>query len=108
MLQEPPYDRSLPQRPHTQSKNWKVAPDRVLAVAENAQFWPEVLAAKASLDRGDIGELLTVRVKAWESATGEWAIDYAEGVRACLYPELSAATARRLNLMHTRLAGVAV
>lgn len=58
----------------------QVSPKCVLAIAENAQYWPEVLATKASLDRGDIGELLTVRVKAWESATGEWAVDYAEGV----------------------------
>ena len=57
----------------------EVAPECVLAVAENAQFWPEVLAAKAAIDRGEIGQVLSARAKAWESATGEWAGDYAEG-----------------------------
>ena len=40
----------------------------------------QVLAAKASIENGDIGELLTARAKAWESAAGEWAVDYVEGV----------------------------
>jgi len=68
------------------------APTRVLAVAENAQFWPEVLAARASLQRGDIGELLSVHAKFWESATGEWAGDYAEGGWRCDRGKLPAAS----------------
>lgn len=69
-----------------------VAPTCVLAVAENSQFWPEVLAAKASIDNGDIGELLTVRAKAWESAVGEWAGDYAEGGWRCDASKLPSAS----------------
>ena len=56
------------------------SPQTVLAVAENAQFWPEIIAAKAAIDRGDIGVVLTARAKAWESALGEWSVDYAVGV----------------------------
>ena len=68
------------------------APSRVFAVAENAQFWPEVLAALASLRRGDIGELLSVHGKFWESATGEWAGDYVEGSWRCDPGKLPAAS----------------
>ena len=45
-----------------------------------------MLAAKACLDSGEIGDVLTVRAKAWESATGEWAVDYAEGYFIHLAP----------------------
>ena len=68
------------------------AKSRVVAVAENAQFWPEVLAAHACLQRGDIGELLSVHAKFWESATGEWAGDYAEGSWRCDPTKLPAAS----------------
>jgi predicted dehydrogenase len=37
--------------------------DRVLMIAENAQFWPEVVLAKRLLDDGRIGEVVTGR--AW-------------------------------------------
>jgi predicted dehydrogenase len=101
------------------------APHCVLAVAENAQFWPEVhhhpallpppprlattcrfdrsfvccasthhqiVAAQESLARGDIGTLLSARAKAWESATGEWAGDYAEGTWRCDESKLPSAS----------------
>ncbi len=38
-------------------------PDRVFMLAENAQYWPEVLLAKQLLDDGAIGDLVTAR--AW-------------------------------------------
>jgi predicted dehydrogenase len=38
----------------------------VFMVAENAQYWPEVLAAKGLLDRGVIGEIVTAR--SWHCA----------------------------------------
>jgi len=37
--------------------------DGVLMVAENAQYWPEVVLAKQLLDQGTIGEVITAR--AW-------------------------------------------
>ena len=68
------------------------AADCVLAIAENAQYWPEVLAALDSLKRGEIGEILSVHAKFWESATGEWAGDYAEGSWRCDPTKLPAAS----------------
>ena len=68
------------------------APECVLAVAENAQFWPEILAAKRCVESGEIGELLSVRAKAWESAAGEWAVDYAPGSWRCDDAKLPAAS----------------
>ena len=35
--------------------------DRVFMVAENAQYWPEVVAAKEAIDAGAIGRVLTAR-----------------------------------------------
>ena len=70
----------------------ELAPQCVLAVAENAQFWPEVLAARECVRRGGIGELLTVRAKFWESAHGEWAGDYAPGTWRCDAAKLPAAS----------------
>ena len=39
---------------------WKRT-DRVFMVAENAQYWPDVLTAKASIADGEIGEVVTGR-----------------------------------------------
>lgn len=36
-------------------------PDRVFMLAENAQYWPEVLLAKEHIDAGAIGEIVTAR-----------------------------------------------
>merc|ERR1712137_912061 len=69
-----------------------VAPTRVFAVAENAQFWPEILAAKTCIDDGKIGEVLTARTKFWESAMGEWACDYLPGTWRCDASKLPAAS----------------
>ena len=35
--------------------------DTVFMVAENAQYWPEVLLAQEILDSGEIGEITTAR-----------------------------------------------
>ena len=48
-------------------------------VAEQAQYWPEILAAQQVIADGGIGEVLTARAKFWESAAGEWGGDYVEG-----------------------------
>ena len=45
----------------------------VLMVAENAQYWPEVVAAQRMVEQGAIGHVLSARAKFWESAMGEWA-----------------------------------
>jgi predicted dehydrogenase len=45
-------------------------PDKVFMVAENAQYWPEIVHAQALIQDGAIGEVLTARAKAWESAMG--------------------------------------
>lgn len=39
--------------------------DRVFMVAENAQYWPEVIAAKRLIDEGRIGEVVTARACAF-------------------------------------------
>ena len=47
-------------------------------VAENAQYWREVVEAKRLIDSGALGEVLAVRAKFWESADPalcEWAAD---------------------------------
>ncbi len=41
------------------------AAGRVLMVAENAQYWPEVVAAKRLIDEGAIGEVLTARASSF-------------------------------------------
>lgn len=38
---------------------------RVLMVAENAQYWPEVVAAKRLIDEGAIGEVVTARASSF-------------------------------------------
>ncbi|CAJ1326980.1 unnamed protein product [Effrenium voratum] len=56
----------------------KYAPERVLMVAENAQYWREILEARRLLRSGAIGQVLSVRAKFWESghpALNEWAAD---------------------------------
>ncbi|CAK9041204.1 unnamed protein product [Durusdinium trenchii] len=53
-------------------------PEKVLAVAENAQYWREVVEAQRLIQSGAIGDVLTVRAKFWESAhpaLNEWAAD---------------------------------
>lgn len=42
--------------------------DKILMVAENAQYWREVVEAKRLIDSGALGEVLAVRAKFWESA----------------------------------------
>ena len=52
--------------------------DKILMVAENAQYWREVVEAKRLIDSGALGEVLAVRAKFWESADPalcEWAAD---------------------------------
>eukprot|EP00039_Didymoeca_costata_P020849 m.342624 g.342624 ORF g.342624 m.342624 type:complete len:367 (-) comp21659_c0_seq1:74-1174(-) len=66
--------------------------ERVFAVAENAQFWPEIIAAQKAITRGDIGEIVTAYAKFWESATGEWAVDYLPGSWRCDKSKLPAAS----------------
>lgn len=68
------------------------APDRVLMIAENSQYWHEVVRAKQIIDQGAIGEILTVRAKFWESghpALNEWAAagSYDAGEYICRGPE---------------------
>eukprot|EP00434_Breviolum_minutum_P022139 symbB.v1.2.019545.t1/scaffold1575.1/size110922/6 len=53
-------------------------PDKVLMVAENAQYWHEVMKAQQLIRSGVLGDLLSVRAKFWESAhpaLNEWAAD---------------------------------
>lgn len=64
----------------------------VFAVAENAQFWPEVVEAKNLMQGGVIGEVLCARAKFWESAMGEWAVDYLPGSWRCDATKLPAAS----------------
>ena len=52
----------------------------LLMVAENAQHWPEVVAAAAAVRAGRLGKrLLFAHANCWESALGEWADDYKAG-----------------------------
>ena len=51
----------------------------VLMVAENAQFWPEVVETLRVINAGRVGEVLSVHAKCWESAAGAWADDYKAG-----------------------------
>lgn len=51
-----------------------------------------VLAAKACIEAGIIGEVLTARAKYWESAGGEWACDYLPGTWRCDADKLPAAS----------------
>ncbi len=41
------------------------ASNRVLMVAENAQYWPEVVIAKRLIDEGAIGEVITARASSF-------------------------------------------
>lgn len=53
-------------------------PEKVLMVAENAQYWREVLLVQRLIHQGQLGDLLSVRAKCWESAhpaLNEWAAD---------------------------------
>jgi predicted dehydrogenase len=50
---------------------------RVFMVAENAQYWPEVLTVRAVLDAGDIGAVVTASATAYFPALG----DFYEGER---------------------------
>ena len=55
----------------------------VFAVAENAQFIPDVLKAKALIDAGAIGEVYFARANLWESTVeSEFAGGFAEGWRS--------------------------
>ena len=47
-------------------------PDKIFMVAENAQYWPEIVETARLLEEGAIGEVLSARAKFWESAMGEW------------------------------------
>ena len=42
---------------------------QVLMVAENSQYWPEVVEALGLIESGAIGEVCTARAKYWESAS---------------------------------------
>jgi len=70
----------------------KYAPRSVLMVAENSQYWHEVVVAKRMIDAGAIGDIVAVRTKFWESghpALNEWAADgcYADDSAQCMGPE---------------------
>lgn len=43
-------------------------PELKLLVAENSQYWREVVEAQRLIKAGVIGEVLTARAKFWESA----------------------------------------
>lgn len=58
-------------------------PRVVFAVAENAQYWPEIVEVGRLLEEGAIGNVLTAYAKFWESAMGEWAVDYLPGSWRC-------------------------
>ena len=55
----------------------------VFAVAENAQYWPEIVEVGRLLEEGAVGTVLTAYAKFWESAMGEWAVDYLPGSWRC-------------------------
>lgn len=67
-------------------------PDKVFMVAENAQYWPEITATAKLLAEGAIGDVLSARAKYWESAMGEWAVDYLPGSWRCDESKLPAAS----------------
>ena len=69
----------------------ELCPEKVFMVAENAQYWPEIVEAQKLVEAGAIGEVLTARAKAWESAMGEWATDYLPGSWRCDPAKLPAA-----------------
>ena len=92
VLLEKPVAVSVEAARRLQSLHRDACPDKVFAVAENAQYWPEVQAAKASIERGDIGDVLTARAKYYESAAGEWAADYAPGTWRCDETKLPSAS----------------
>jgi predicted dehydrogenase len=60
----------------------------VLMVAENSQYWHEVVEAKRLIAAGTIGTVIAARAKYWESghpALNEWAADgsYDKGAYVC-------------------------
>lgn len=67
-------------------------PEKVFMVAENAQYWPEIVETAKLLADGAIGEILGARAKFWESAMGEWAVDYLPGSWRCDESKLPAAS----------------
>lgn len=69
----------------------RCCPEKVFMVAENSQYWPEVVEARALIGAGAIGEILSARARFWESAMGEWAGDYAPGSWRCDASKLPAA-----------------
>jgi predicted dehydrogenase len=92
ILLEKPVTVSVEAAERLAASHRELAPERVFAVAENAQFWPEILQAREAIVRGAIGHVLTARAKAWESAAGEWAVDYAPGTWRCDESKLPAAS----------------
>ena len=92
VLLEKPVTVTIAAARRLQALHQDTCPDKVFAVAENAQFWPEIQAAKASIDRGDIGVVIAARAKYYESAAGEWAVDYQPGTWRCDETKLPSAS----------------
>jgi UDP-N-acetyl-2-amino-2-deoxyglucuronate dehydrogenase len=54
----------------------------VFMVAENAQYWKEILVVQRCIQERRFGDVVTVRAKCWESTAdeNEWQGDYAPGL----------------------------
>ena len=70
----------------------ELCPEKVFMVAENAAYWPEIVQTQQLLQAGAIGDVLSARAKYWESAMGEWAVDYLPGSWRCDESKLPAAS----------------
>lgn len=53
--------------------------NRLLLVAENAQYWKEILTVRDILQSGRLGKVISARAKCWESTMGTWSTDYVAG-----------------------------
>jgi len=52
-------------------------------IAENTQYWPEILQAKKLINENKIGDVLNIYARNWESAMGPWSDDYKPGAWRC-------------------------
>ena len=68
------------------------------------QYWPEITETAKLLQAGAIGDILTARAKFWESAMGEWAVDYLPGSWRCDETKLPVSIQHQVVHVHVHVA----